>query len=526
MPDKKNIVTGFVSAALIFFILFGAGLFLMGDPMLHEATEFSLTAYEIAAFYPLPVVGRSTFDGAERELFSMLDPFSYRIDKSDYDYLREESSGEYGGIGISVVPRDTTLMVMSVREGSPAYDGGMKSGDCIISVDGKKVPANNPGSATDWIRGPSGTTIRLTIYRPTIADTLALAMMRGNIKLEHIPYYGMADNGFAYIRIADFEAGTAQDLRDAVDSLEKSNARGYIIDLKGNPGGYLNEAIDASEMFLSEGMLIVGTDGRSRWDNQRFVSSSDPLTDKPVIILTDRGSASAAEIFTGALKGADRAVVIGDTTFGKGLVQTVYALPNQDAIRLTVSRYYFADGRYLNPPDSALSFSGLAPDLVDQPQGELAFQELVLSGFLIYDFVEAQWSLLSSLPNEFNYPDTVLTLFRQFALAKGIAYRSWLTEIVAFTIMDQRLGGAPDAILSELERMKRLSDQLDGDVFRRYADLLKFHIRRVAVEKKTGRAASYRDVIVPGRSDIRLAVQLLSNPERYRSYLPGPPIPK
>ncbi len=517
-PDKTEIITGFVSTVVIFLILFASGIFLLGDPVLRETVSFSLTAQEIVSFYPLPMNRRAAFEGAERGLFSLLDPFSYRLDRNDYRYLKEESTGEYGGVGITVVPRDTTLLVITVREGGPAYEAGMKNGDWILAVDSLPISPDNPAAATDNIRGPSNTSVSLTIYRPIIADTLQFTLIRTSIKLEHLPYYGLTESDIGYIRMADFEAGAAEELEKAVTVLAKLKPRGYIIDLIGNPGGYLNEAIDAADLFLPKGQLIVGTDGRSRWENHRYNSSSAPITDLPVIILTDHGTASAAEIFTGALHGADRCVVVGDTTFGKGLVQSIYGLPNGDAIRLTVSRYYFADGRYLNPPDSTLAFSGLAPDVVYHPAGETAFMETVLSGFLMFDFVENEWDLLSSYPDRFNYPDTVVDLFQNYAAAHGNKYESWLTQTIHLAISDQYLSQAPDTVIRELDRMLDLSQSLDRDVYHRYADLLKYNLRRLVVEKKSGRTASYHDVIVPSRPDIRLAEDILSDPDKYQSY--------
>jgi len=519
VPDRKEIIAGFASAVIIFLILFASGLYLIGDPILRQTLRFSLIASDIAVFYPLPVDGDHAFDAAERGLFSLLDPFSFRIDHEDYQYLREESSGEYGGIGITVVVRDTCLMVMSVREGGPADRGGIRTGDCIVVVNDVTIPAEDPGSATDLIRGPSGTDVSLTLYRSTIDDTLTMTLTRTNIKLEHMPYYGLTASSCGYIRLADFEAGAAEELREAVRDLENRTPRGYIIDLKGNPGGYLNEAIDAADIFLDEGTMIVGTDGRSRWENRRYLAANQSMTEKPIIVLADRGTASAAEIFTGALDAADRCVVIGDTTFGKGLVQSLYSLPNRDAIRLTVSRYYFADGRYLNPPDSELSFSGLAPDIVYDPPGEIALEESVLSGFLIYDFIESEWDLLSSYPATYNYPDTVITLFENFVASRGISYESWLTEILSLTVSDQYLSDASDTIVNHLRGMLEKSRRLDREVFRRHASLLKYHIRRLTVEKKEGRAASYREVIVPGRADILLAESILTEPDRYQAYI-------
>jgi carboxyl-terminal processing protease len=522
VPDKTEIFSGFIAAVVIFLTLFASGIFLLGDPFYRESSTFINTAYEIAALYPLDYLQQLSFDGAEKGIFSLLDPFSQRVDRSTYRQMVEESGGEYGGIGITILSRDTVLMIVSVREGAPAYTAGIKSGDLIVAVDGVPVPRVDPESATPLIRGRSGTEVKLTLFRPAIADTLQITLTRSSIKLEHLPYYGITESGAAYIRIADFEAGVTKDLAGAVMELEAKSPIGYVIDLLGNPGGYLEESIDAASLFLDEGTLIVGTDGRSRWLNQRYVSRRQPLTTKPIVILTDRGTASAAEIFTGALGGADKAVVIGDTTFGKGLVQSTFALPDGDAIRLTVSRYYFADGRYLNPPDSALSFSGLPPDIIVRDQGELAFQELILAGFLLYDFADAEWPLLAGYPDQFNFPDTVVTLFQEFAHRKNVTYLSILTRLLAATLDDQRLQQAPRPVTDQLTRMAALSAQIDADAYRRNADFLKISIRRIVVEKKSGRPAVYRDVIVPTRSDIRLAVELLRDPERYRQALTGP----
>jgi carboxyl-terminal processing protease len=520
--DKKHFVVGLISAAVIFCTLFYSGIYLVGDPLLRESFSFSVIAQYIAASYPLPYSRHAAFVGAEQSLEERLDPFTFRMGEREYDDMLEESSGKYGGIGVTVVARDTSIMVVNVREGGPAAVGGVKSGDFIVAVDGKKVPADNPSGSIDKIRGASGTTVALTLYRTAIADTFSVRLTRSNIRLEHLPYFGMTDDKLAYIRIADFEAGTSEDLVDAVDSLENLNPVGYVIDLLGNPGGYFDEAIDAADIFLKKGTLIVGTDSRSRWDSKKYYASSDPMTDKPIVILTDKGTASAAEIFTGALRGARRAVVVGDTTFGKGLVQTVYHLAQRDAIRLTTARYYFADGRYLNPHDSVLTFTGLAPDLVYVPKGELAFESAIDAGFLLYDFVEKNWELLKTFPDRFNLPDSVITAFALFAQSRGFAYRSKMSETISDAIRDHRLDGGSREVLAALEGLDKKSEKADDNAFDREKEFLKFQIRRVLIEKKSGSAQVYRDVIVPGRQDIRLAAEILHNPNRYESLMQAP----
>ncbi|NMC44918.1 MAG: PDZ domain-containing protein [candidate division Zixibacteria bacterium] len=515
MPDKKEILTGFLSVVTMIAVVFGCGWYVSSDPMLQATTLFQAAAVTISQRYPFHLYGKTLFDGAEQSLFDLLDPFSFRMSRRDFADLVEESSGEYGGIGISVVARDTVLMVMAVYEGGPGYQAGMRAGDLIVSVEGTKVPRDNPDEAITLIRGPSGSKVHVTIYRPALDDTLALEMTRSQIKLEHLMYSGVTPDDAAYIRLADFEAGASADLEEALYTLEEKSPTGYIIDLKGNPGGFLEEAIAAADLFLDKGTLVVGTSGRSRWESREFRSEYDPVTTRPVVILTDGGSASAAEIFTGALRGADRAVVVGDTTFGKGLVQTVMSLANGEAIRLTTSRYYFADGRYLNPPDSTLTFTGLAPDLVWRDSGEISFRAQVLAGFLVYDFVDRYDSLLTAWPADFNYPDTVVALFRRFTQASGVNYRSPLTAMIDLTLEQQRLEQSPKEILDSLEKLRAQSQASDRDVFEREKDFLKYHIRRVLVERHQGQAAAYREVIVPGRADIRLAASILADPKKY-----------
>lgn len=519
MPDKKEFAIGLISLFVILITVFFAGSYTLRDPVLHELIDFNVAVYDIAGAALLSSDVSYSFDKAEAALFQQLDPFSYHMNRLEYDEMVEEYSGQYGGIGLTIIPRDTTLMVAAVREGGPGYNAGIKSGDYIIAVGGKKISSSDPSAAIGRMRGPSGSSVQITLYRPELGDTISLTLTRSSIKLEHLAYFGMTEGGTAYIRLSDFDAGAAEDLRRAIGSLEKQNPTGYIIDLKGNPGGYLNEAIDAVDLFLDKGILIVGTSGRSRWVNDKHYSSGNKLTDRPVVVLTDKGTASAAEIFAGSLRGASRAVIEGDTTFGKGLVQEVFDLLNRDAVRLTVSRYYFADGRYLNPPDSALHYIGLAPDVIYSSEVPLEFQEFVLTRFLLYDFVEKEWERLKNYPDEFDYPDTVITLFEQFVRLQGEIYTSRMTRMAEATLLEQQLEQASPEILHQVRKLAEQSRENDWNAFRHWGKFVKYNIRRIALERKSGRAAAYRLVIVPGRDDIYVAAKILCDADRYRELL-------
>ncbi len=457
-------------------------------------------------------------------MFGMLDPFSFRMEKNDYEYMREEFSGHYGGIGITVAPRDTSLLVISVRENGPADSSGMKGGDVIIEVDGFEVPKDDPQAITEKIRGLSGSVVAITVYRSTIKDTVQMGVRREQIALEHIPYAEMTDNGVAYIHMTDFESGAAEELYNSIERIEAQNPKGYIIDLIGNPGGYLMEAIEAADIFLDDGLLVVGTDSRSRWERREYHSNSDPITDKPIVILTNPGTASAAEILTGAMRGVNRAVVVGDTTFGKGLVQSVYGLANDEALRLTTSRYYFADGRFLNPPDSDLTFSGLPPDVVFKNKVEIEFQRLVLAGFNLYDFMDENWEFLESLPHHFEYPDTVAVMFNQYLQKRKIAYSSNLTGALSTILIYQSIDMASKDAVTQLEKMLSLSETIDRQACNRYSEYIRYQIRRLVIERKEGQKAAYRQVIVPGRADINFATEILLDPVYYNELLQSDPL--
>lgn len=515
--DRKVIIVGFAATLLIFVILLSSGAYLLGDPMFREFSSYAIISRVILTNYSLPFSGKSATEAAEKGMLSLLDPFSGLISSSDFAHLREEASGQYAGIGISVLPRDTAVMVVSVRKDSPAEQAGLKGGDLIIRINDRAVSLIDPIAVTDLIRGPAGTEVVLTVYRRSIEDTLVARVIRREIPLEHIQYAGLDVKGSAYIRMSDFEAGAARELRRRVNDLEEQGAAGYIIDLTGNPGGYLEEAVEAASIFLSEGQLVVGTESHSRWEKREFKTSSPPSTDKPVVILTDAQTASAAEILAGALRGAGRGVIIGDTTFGKGLVQVVYSLPNQDGFRLTTSRYYFADGTYLTPPDTMLRFNGLSPDIAYRQSVEARFVRFLENNLLLYDFVDAEWVTLSSYPDNFDYPGEVVSKLRQFAREKGLKYVSGVTDLFSREVALQAVDLASPQMIDQLKRMVKLSQKADDDAFTRYESYLKFRLRRIVVERKHGAEIMFRDVVVPDRPDIRLAADIIADTTWYRN---------
>ncbi|MEE9442978.1 MAG: S41 family peptidase [candidate division Zixibacteria bacterium] len=519
MPDKKAIIVGLVSSLMIFIILFFGGIYLLRDPLLKETITFSFTASMIASQYPLPYSRAQALKAAQDAMLETLDPFTNRIRSDQYNLLIEESSGKYGGIGMIAAPKDSFILVMSVIEDGPAERAGIERGDRIRAINNQKFFNMSPQEAGNLMRGAVGTNLSLTLLKLRSGEEVDLEIIREIVKLKHIPYYGVTEDNIGYLKISDFEAGTSAEIENCVNELEDENVIGYIIDVTGNPGGFLEEAVSAADIFLDPNQLIVGTDSQSKWACNSYRSLRRKLTDKPIVILTDINTASSAEIFTGAIRGAGRGIIVGDTTYGKGLVQAHYNLQNGDALRLTISRYYFADGRYLNPPDSELSFSGLAPDIALKQNVERKFNQYITSTFFLYDFILENWPELSQYPSNFRYPDTVISMLEHFADVYDSQYVSGTTTGIETILSYLSFESPASPIEKKIGNLRELSVNADRNSFGRYEDLVEFHLRRIVTEWKSGPDETYHHVIVPGRIDIRLAAELLLDIDKYEAIL-------
>jgi C-terminal peptidase prc len=519
MLDKKAIIVGLISSLLIFIILFSGGIFLLQDPLLRETITFSVTASMIASQYPLPYSRAQALKAAQEAMLETLDPFTNQIEADQYNLLIEESSGQYGGIGLTIAPKDSFILVMSAIEEGPAERAGIKRGDKISAINNQRFFNISPREVGNLLRGEVGTNLGLTVVKLRTGEEVDLEIAREIVKLKHIPYYGVTENKIGYMKISDFEAGTSNEIENCVNELENEDIIGYIIDVTGNPGGFLEEAVSAADIFIDPNQLIVGTKGQSKWVCNSYHSLRRKLTDKPIIILTDINTASSAEIFTGAVRGAGRGIIVGDTTYGKGLVQAHYNLQNGNALKMTISRYYFADGRFLNPPDSELSFSGLAPDIALKQNVELRFDQYINSTFFLFDFILENWQELSRYPSNFKYPDTVISMLENFADTYESKYVSETTAGIETILNYLSFESSISSAEKTINNLRELSENIDRKSFGRYEEFVEFHLRRIVTEWKSGPDETYRHVIVPGRIDIRLATELLLDIDKYKAIL-------
>ncbi|MDZ4804983.1 MAG: S41 family peptidase [Candidatus Eisenbacteria bacterium] len=287
-------------------------------------------------------------EGAITGMLAKLDPHSTYVDSERFAKMNERNQGEYHGIGVSFEIRDGYITVISPIEGSPSDALGIRGGDRIVKIDDVSAKGISSEEVFDKLRGPKGSKVHVTIQRPGIDDLFEYDIIRDKIPIYSVPYHFMLDETTGYVRAIRFSATTAQELGEAIQDLLGKGMQRLVFDLRGNAGGYLNQAIEVSDMFLPGGKTVVYTKGRIPDSSQYYYSTdNDKMPNFPVIVLVDHGSASASEIVAGAIQDHDRGLILGVTTFGKGLVQRQYTLKDGSALLLTVARYYTPSGRLI-----------------------------------------------------------------------------------------------------------------------------------------------------------------------------------
>lgn len=308
--------------------------------------------------YVEPVSDKKLLEDAIRGMLTGLDPHSAYLIAEEYQELKEGTTGQFGGLGIEVTMENGFVKVVSPIDDTPAQRAGIKTGDLIVRLDDQPVKGMSLNDAVKIMRGEPGSKILLTVVREGEEAPLKITITRDIIKVKSVKSR-MLEKDYGYVRISSFQSKTGESLKDAVAELKKENAgglKGLVLDLRNNPGGVLNAAVEVSDAFIKSG-LIVYTEGRIENSEMRFNASPDDIIDgAPIVVLINAGSASASEIVAGALQDQKRAVIIGEKSFGKGSVQTILPTSNGAAVKLTTARYYTPSGR-------SIQAEGIEPDI-------------------------------------------------------------------------------------------------------------------------------------------------------------------
>ncbi|MBF0217063.1 MAG: S41 family peptidase [Candidatus Omnitrophica bacterium] len=350
---------------LLAAVLIGAAMYVQAenDPPEDEKGIFEFVQIFSDAFslihseYFKNVKSKDLIYGAIEGMTSKLDGYSEFLDAESFKEITEETKGEFGGIGVEIGVRDGVLTVISPMEDGPAFVAGIRSGDLIVKINDEITRGMTLDDAIKLMRGDPGTKINISVRREGVPEVIDLEITRDIIKLKSVKEAKILEGVIGYIRIVDFQLHTARDLRDGMKGLIDKGARSVIIDLRNNPGGLLDAAIDAADCFMDPGELIVYVEGRDPSKRVNFNAKRENLyKDIRLIVLVDGGSASASEIFAGAVKDNRKGLIVGETTFGKGSVQAVVPLKDGSAVKLTTAAYYTPSGKNI-------AEKGIEPDI-------------------------------------------------------------------------------------------------------------------------------------------------------------------
>ena len=286
-------------------------------------------------------------------MLESLDPYTVYLSGAELDNYRMATTGQYGGIGARIGMINDEVIVTDPYEDFPAFNAGLRAGDKIVAIDGKEVKGYNTEEISQILRGQPGTDVKVKVERTVANETMDLTITRGDIKIKNVPFFGLIKDDIGYIKLSNFSENAGKEVGDALTALKTDyNIKGVVLDLRGNGGGLLHEAVNVTNVFIDKGQEVVSTRGKETGNDKSYKTLNKAIdTEIPLVVMTDGGSASASEIVSGAIQDLDRGVIVGQTTFGKGLVQITRPLPYKSKLKVTTSKYYIPSGRCIQAID-------------------------------------------------------------------------------------------------------------------------------------------------------------------------------
>jgi carboxyl-terminal processing protease len=441
--------------------------------------QFTSVYQIVAQNYAEPLTGDKPddviYDGAIPEMLRTLDPHSNFYDPKAYAKMQEDESGKYYGVGMTIQPQNNKIVVVFPFEGSPAFKAGIRPGDMIVSVEGKSTNGLDTTAVANMLKGPKGTHVHLAVSREGAAAPLDFDLVRAEIPHPSIDLKYEIKPGIGYIHITQFQQTTGREFSDAIDQF--GDLKGLVIDLRNNPGGVLVEAVAVCDKLLNRGQIIVSQRGRAYPEQVYRATHGNQGHLFPIVVLVNHGTASAAEIVSGALQDHDRAIIAGEITFGKGLVQTVYPLSDNTGLALTTYHYYTPSGRLIQRNYNGVSLydyyynhdqpqdqksrevkltdsgrtvyggGGIAPDdKIETPKSN-HFQDVLDAHNVFFNFTR-HYLANRTVGKDFEVDNAVLDQFKQFLTAQNIAYTDqdlngvmdWLKMNIKSAIVTSQFG--------------------------------------------------------------------------------------
>jgi carboxyl-terminal processing protease len=551
---KKNPALWIMGAVALLAIIIVVGLGQTEEDNLYANIKlFDRVAISVNSKYVEETNSKDLIYTGIRAMLKTLDPYTQFFEKSDYDELMVQTKGKFGGLGIEIGIRDDVLTVISPLVNTPAYEIGLQAGDRIIKIEGESTKGISTQGAVKKLRGLKGTQVTITVEREGESEPIDYTITRDIIEIKSVPYFAQIQPGLGYVHLARFSENAEHDLEDAIRQLVEMEIEGLILDLRHNPGGLLPQAVHVADLFLDKKQMIVYTKGRADRSTAKYESTSPPLyCDKPLIVLVNTGSASASEIVAGAIQDWDRGLILGTTTWGKGLVQTVIPTNQETALKITTAKYYTPSGRCIQRDDQkeekfaagllgeedlespeelenreefhtqggriVYGGGGITPDVIVKQDRLTTLEYELLRKSMIFRFAVKHAAKHKDLPRDFEMNNQLMAEFKSFLEEEDFQYRSaaekQLDELSEVVEKSEYNSGIT-ATLQQLE--KQLQDEKQKD-FQRSRDYLKRAIKLEIVSKIWGKEVRYEEAVKVD-PQIVAAVEILTTPGRYEKEL-------
>ena len=535
-------------------ICIGLLAFKSGDNRVFQIAKnldiFSAVVKELDLFYVDSIDANKMIREGIDEMLYGLDPYTVYYPEDDRDELEQMVKNSYGGIG-SIITWNKKLdhsVIAEPYQGMPADRAGLKAGDVLLELDGKDLKGLGNEKVSEMLRGKIGTRFHLKVQRPGTKKPLEMEIVRGSIQLPIIPYYTKMEQGVGYINLSTFAGNPSKEFRQAFLDLKKQGISSLVIDLRGNTGGLLDEAIEIANFFLPRGKVLVTTKGKSRQVSDTYKTQREPLDDQmPLAVLVNSVTASSSEILAGSLQDLDRAVIIGNRTYGKGLVQTTRPLPYGGAMKLTTSKYYIPSGRCVQAidyahrnedgsvgriPDSLTTVfhtaagrpvrdgGGILPDIVNEREKLPNILYYLVADQLIFDYATQYCLQHPTIPEAaaFRLTDDDYAAVKRFVQEQDFKYDQQTEKMLKSLKEMAEFEGYLSTASAEFDALeKKLQHNLDRDL-----DHSATPIKEALAEEIVKRYYYQQGSIIEqlkNDDDLRSALRILTTPEEYRKIL-------